>query len=75
MIVAIDGPSASGKGTLSKRLATHLGFAHLDTGKVYRAVGMMVVRRGGDPADENAAVQAAKSLGPSTFTDPELGGT
>ena len=74
MIVAIDGPSASGKGTLSKRLAAHLGFAHLDTGKIYRAVGMMAVRAGGDPADESVALQAAKSLEPSTFADPELGG-
>jgi cytidylate kinase len=74
MIVAIDGPSASGKGTLSKHLADHLGFAHLDTGKIYRAVGMMVVRGGGDPADESVALKAAKSLEPSTFADPELGG-
>ena len=57
MIVAIDGPSASGKGTLSKRLAAHLGFAHLDTGKIYRAVGMMVVRGGDDPADDAATLQ------------------
>ena len=74
MIVAIDGPSASGKGTLSKRLAAHLGFAHLDTGKIYRAVGMMVVRGGGDPADESVALQAAKSLEPAILADPELGG-
>ena len=74
MIVAIDGPSASGKGTLSKRLAAHLGFAHLDTGKLYRAVGMMVVHSGGDPADESVALQAAKSLEPAILADPELGG-
>jgi len=74
MIVAIDGPSASGKGTLSKRLAAHLGFEHLDTGKIYRAVGMMVVRGGGDPADESVALQAAKSLEPAILADPELGG-
>ena len=74
MIVAIDGPSASGKGTLSKRLAAHLGFAHLDTGKIYRAVGMMVVHSGGDPADESVALQAAKSLEPAILADPELGG-
>jgi CMP/dCMP kinase len=73
MIIAIDGPSASGKGTLSKRLAIHLGFAHLDTGKIYRAVGMMVVRSGGDPADESVALQAAQSLEPSTLADPALG--
>jgi cytidylate kinase len=46
----------------------------LDTGKIYRAVGMMVVRGGGDPADESVALKAAKSLEPSTFADPELGG-
>jgi cytidylate kinase len=74
MIVAIDGPSASGKGTLSKRLAAHLGFAHLDTGKLYRAIGMMVVHSGGDPADESVALQAAKSLEPAILADPELGG-
>ena len=74
MIVAIDGPSASGKGTLSKRLAAHLGYAHLDTGKIYRAVGMMALRVGGDLADESVVLQAAKLLELSTFTDPELGG-
>ena len=74
MIVAIDGPSASGKGTLSKRLAAHLVFAHLDTGKLYRAVGMLVVHSGGDPADESVALQAAKSLEPAILADPELGG-
>jgi len=74
MIVAIDGPSASGKGTLSKRLAAHLGFAHLDTGKLYRAVGMMVVHGGGDPTNESVALQAAKSLEPAILADPELGG-
>ena len=73
MIVAIDGPSASGKGTLSKRLAAHLEFAHLDTGKLYRAVGMMVVHSGGDPADESVALQAAKSLEPASLADPDLG--
>ena len=74
MIVAIDGPSASGKGTLSKRLAAHLGYAHLDTGKIYRAVGMMALRVGGDLADESVVLQAAKLLEPSAFTDPELDG-
>ena len=74
MIVAIDGPSASGKGTLSKRLAAHLGFAHLDTGKLYRAVGMMVMHGGGDPADESVSLQATKSLQPAILADPDLGG-
>lgn len=74
MIVAIDGPSASGKGTLSKRLAAHLGYAHLDTGKIYRAVGLQVVREGGDPSDEAAALAATQSLDPAVLGNPELGG-
>ncbi|MED6311237.1 MAG: (d)CMP kinase, partial [Pseudomonadota bacterium] len=62
MIIAIDGPSASGKGTLSKRLAAYLGLAHLDTGKIYRAVGYQVVRQGGDPDDEATALAVARAL-------------
>ena len=74
MIVAIDGPSASGKGTLAKRLAAHLGYAHLDTGKIYRAVGMAVLRAAQDPANEGAAITAARALDPATLGDPELTG-
>jgi cytidylate kinase len=62
--IAIDGPSASGKGTIAKKLADHYGFAHLDTGLLYRAVGMTVLRRGGDPSDPQAAEKAARSLSP-----------
>ena len=72
MIVAIDGPSASGKGTLAKRLAAHLGYAHLDTGKIYRAVGMAVLRAAQDPANEGAAIKAARALDPATLGNPEL---
>ena len=72
MIIAIDGPSASGKGTLAKRLAVNLGFAHLDTGKIYRAVGYQVVRQGGDPEDEATALAVARALDPATLSDPEL---
>ncbi|MEC7573626.1 MAG: (d)CMP kinase, partial [Pseudomonadota bacterium] len=72
MIIAIDGPSASGKGTLAKRLATHLGFAHLDTGKIYRAVGYQVVRQGGDPEDEATALAVALALDPATLSAPQL---
>ncbi len=61
VIIAIDGPSASGKGTIAKRLAAHFGFAHLDTGLLYRAVGFAVLQSGDDPA-EPAAGQAARSL-------------
>ena len=74
MIVAIDGPSASGKGTLAKRLAAHLGYAHLDTGKISRAIGLKGARAGGDPAEEEAALRAARTLDPAELDDPELGG-
>jgi len=73
VIVAIDGPAASGKGTLAKRLARELGFAHLDTGKIYRAVGRAVLEAGGDPGDAAAAVAAARALDPASLDDPALG--
>ncbi|MBI1273575.1 MAG: (d)CMP kinase [Alphaproteobacteria bacterium] len=68
MIIAIDGTTASGKGTIAKRLAAHYGFAHLDTGLLYRAVGMAVVRAGGDPADPLAAAAAARALNAADAT-------
>ncbi len=72
MIIAVDGPAASGKGTLSRRLAARLGYAHLDTGKLYRAVGMAVVRAGKDPADVEAATAAAHALDWTGLGDPAL---
>ncbi|MBM3732836.1 MAG: (d)CMP kinase [Acidimicrobiia bacterium] len=74
MIVAIDGPAGSGKGTLAKRLAAHFGFAHLDTGLIYRAVGHAMLRAGLDPEDTAAAERAAKALDPAMFADPALRG-
>ena len=62
VVVAIDGPAASGKGTLAQRLAAHLGFAHLDTGLIYRAAARRVIDAGGDAADRDAALRAARSL-------------
>ena len=62
MIIAIDGPAASGKGTLAKRLAAHYRLPHLDTGLLYRAVGKAVLDQGGDPADVGAATAAAQSF-------------
>jgi cytidylate kinase len=62
MIIAIDGPAASGKGTLSRRIAAHYGFPHLDTGRLYRAVARDVLARGASPEDEAAAVSAARAL-------------
>lgn len=66
-IIAIDGPSASGKGTVARRLAAHFDFAHLDTGLLYRAVGLMVLRAGGAPSDPQAAEQAAQHLTPAAI--------
>ena len=74
MIIAIDGPSASGKGTLARRIAQRLGLDHLDTGKIYRAVGMAVLRSGRDPADKFAALAAARALDSAAFNDPALNG-
>ena len=62
MIIAVDGPAASGKGTLSRRLASHFDLAVLDTGLIYRAVGLKVLDEGGDPGYGVAAIAAAESL-------------
>lgn len=62
MIIAVDGPTASGKGTVAKALAEHYGLKRLDTGSLYRAVGLAVLDAGGDPSDVNAAVAAAEAL-------------
>jgi cytidylate kinase len=72
MIIAIDGPAASGKGTLAKQLAAHYGLRHLDTGLLYRAVAKALLDAGDNPADENRATEAAKSLDPSRFDEPAL---
>lgn len=74
IVIAVDGPAASGKGTLARRLATHFGFAYLDTGKLYRAVGLKVVRSGGDAEDEEAAEAAARTLDVAELDDPALSG-
>lgn len=62
MIIAVDGPTASGKGTVAKNLADHYGLKRLDTGSLYRAVGLAVLDAGGDPSDTKAAVAAAEAL-------------
>ena len=74
MIIAIDGPAAAGKGTLARRLARHLGYDFLDTGGLYRAVGLQVLRAGGDPADAKAAKAAAEHLDLKLLADPDLRG-
>jgi CMP/dCMP kinase len=72
MIIAIDGPAASGKGTLGKRLAAHYGLRHLDTGLIYRAVAKHVLDAGRRPDDKAAAVTAAKALDPAQFDEAVL---
>ena len=67
MIIAIDGTSAAGKGTLAKRLQEFFDYAYLDTGALYRAVGKRVLDLGKDPSDEEAATEAAKELSPETM--------
>ena len=62
MIIAVDGPTASGKGTVAKNIAEHYGLKRLDTGSLYRAVGLAVLDAGDDPANVAAAVAAAGAL-------------
>jgi cytidylate kinase len=71
-VVAIDGPAASGKGTLARRLAEHFGLAHLDTGKLYRATALLVLAENGDPADPALAEAAARRLNPTLLDDRRL---
>jgi CMP/dCMP kinase len=72
MIIAIDGPAASGKGTLGKRLAVHYGLRHLDTGLIYRAVAKALLDGGHSPNNRARAVAAAEALDPSRFDEPAL---
>ncbi|MBC7951895.1 MAG: (d)CMP kinase [Rhodospirillaceae bacterium] len=71
-IIAIDGPAAAGKGTLARRLAAELGYDYLDTGLIYRAVGMNLVRAGLDPADVAKAEAAALALQPADLAADDL---
>ena len=72
MIIAVDGPAAAGKGTIARALARHFGFHFLDTGALYRMVGLAAIRAGGEPITVPAAIAAALSLDPASFTDAEL---
>jgi CMP/dCMP kinase len=72
MIIAIDGPAASGKGTLAKRLAAHYGYRHLDTGVIYRAVAHTLLTAGLDLDNETKAAEVAMNLDPKIFDDPAL---
>ncbi len=72
MIIAIDGPAASGKGTLAKRIALRYGLPHLDTGMLYRGIARDMMRRGERLDDPEAAEQAARALDPATLQDAAL---
>ncbi len=72
MIIAIDGPAASGKGTLGKRLATHYGYRHLDTGLIYRAVAKSLIDAGHSLTDEARATAAAVALDAGQLGNPAL---
>lgn len=72
MIIAIDGPAASGKGTLGRRLAQHYGLAFLDTGGLYRAAALKTLESGGDPSDPAVAEAAARQVRPDDLADPRL---
>ncbi len=74
MIIAIDGPAASGKGTLARRLAEHYGLPHLDTGLLYRATAASLIQADRDLHDRDAAVAAARSLSLTEFKESSLRG-
>jgi CMP/dCMP kinase len=72
VIVALDGPAASGKGTLGRRLASHFGYAYLDSGLLYRAVGWRMLSEGLDPGDSTAAARIAAELEENDLKAAEL---
>ncbi|MGD0764552.1 MAG: (d)CMP kinase [Roseiarcus sp.] len=74
MIIAIDGPAASGKGTLARRLAEHYGLPYLDTGLLYRAVAASLLSAGRDLRDVEAAVAAARAANLTEFDEARLRG-
>jgi cytidylate kinase len=71
LVIAVDGPAASGKGTIARSLAKHFGLPHMDTGLLYRAVALNLWRWGGDPGNEFEALRACDNLGFAP-DDPEL---
>ena len=72
VVIAIDGPAAAGKGTLARGLAQHYGYAYLDTGSLYRGVGLMVLAGGAEPGDPTAAIEAASALDPLILDNPQI---
>jgi cytidylate kinase len=72
MVIAVDGPAASGKGTIARALARHYQLPHMDTGLLYRAVALTLFRFGGDPGNEFEAVRACDGVAQVDLADPEL---
>lgn len=72
IVIAVDGPAASGKGTIARAIAAHYGLPHMDTGLLYRAVALTLFRFGGNPASEFEAVRACEGLAQVDPTDAEL---
>jgi len=72
IVIAVDGPAASGKGTIARALARHFGLPHMDTGMLYRAVALTMFRFGGDPGSEFEAVRACDGVAQVDPTDDEL---
>lgn len=72
LVIAVDGPAASGKGTIARALAAHFGLPHMDTGLLYRGVALSMLRFGGDPASEFEAVRAVDGLAQVDPSDEEL---
>ncbi|MDP9421223.1 MAG: cytidylate kinase [Pseudomonadota bacterium] len=72
MLIAVDGPAASGKGTIARAIARHFGLPHMDTGMLYRAVALSMFRFGGDPGSEFEAVRACEGIAQIDPSDAEL---
>ncbi|AZU04856.1 cytidylate kinase [Glycocaulis alkaliphilus] len=72
MLIAVDGPLASGKGTIARALSAKFGLPHLDTGTLYRAVAVAVLDAGNDPADAGAAEAAARDLDPASIDEAKI---
>ena len=72
LLIAVDGPAASGKGTIARALAEHFGLPHMDTGMLYRSVALSLVRFGGEFDNEFEAVRACSAIGQVDPDDPEL---
>ncbi len=72
IVIAVDGTAASGKGTLAEKLAQHFGFAHLDSGALYRLTALAVLEAGGDPSNETDALRGAQTIDFNRAGDPKI---